>query len=113
MAKKRNMLLAPFIQALRTEGWTQRYDSKGGGCRTVEFYKFFGQREVQVQLWGNGMHRATNMLYSDRAKTRGRMCTMPTSFMRDIKEMWNAVDWERRRKDHPPVTVANVRGCNA
>lgn len=100
------MTMVPFFRALRSEGWTLRYDSVAGGCRTVEFYKFFGQREVQVQLWASGRHRATHMLYSDRAKRRGRMSTSPTTFM-DVPAMWEAVRHERQRTDHPPEYVGD------
>lgn len=98
----RNMRCAPFIAALREADWKLRYDSKAGGVRTVEFYKFFGQREVNVQLWGDGKHRASNMIYSDRAKRSGRASTNPTEFQ-SIDGMWQAIMAERFRSDHPPA----------
>lgn len=99
---KRNMLLAPFIRALKAEGWKQRYDSRSRrNGRIVEFFKFFGQREVQVQLWDDGLFRATHMLYKDKAKRRGEMNTSPTLF-HDVTSMWRAAEYETRRP-HPLV----------
>lgn len=98
---KRNMLLAPFIRSLRTAGWTLRYDSRSKhNGRIAEYHKFFGRRDVQVQLWDDGTFRATHMLYSDTARRRGRMSTAPTYF-KTLPEMWTSVDHERTRKDHP------------
>lgn len=98
--RERNMILAPFIRVLRKEGWERRYDSVAGGGRCVEFFKFFGRREVQVQLHDDGLFRATHMLYSDAAKRLGTMSTSPTIF-RCIPGMWQAVKHERTRTDHP------------
>jgi len=99
---KRDMQLAPFIRALNAKGWKQRYDSRSRhNGRVVEFFKFFGQREVQVQLWDDGTRRATHMLYSDKAKRLGRMTTTPTHF-RDVTSMWEAVRIERSRMDQKP-----------
>ena len=99
----RNMLLAPFIGSLNADGgWIKRYDSRSRhNGRVVEFFKFYGPREVQVQLWDSGLFRATHMLYSDKAKRRGRMSTSPTEF-KTVVTMWSAIEHERTRKDHPP-----------
>ena len=105
----RNMLLAPFIKALNAKDWKLRYDSVAGGGRTVEFFKFFGRREVIVQLHDDGLFRATHMLYSDHELRRGRMSTPPTIF-KSIDGMWLAVLRERERKDHPPIPVVRKRG---
>ena len=98
---RRDMRCAKFIRELNRDGWTLDYDSRAGGCRTVQFSKFFGQRQVEVQLWEDGGHRATHMLYRDRAKRMGRMTTPPTNF-RDIDGMWRAVKYERTRTDQKP-----------
>ena len=108
---KRNMVLAPFIRALRAAGWQLRYDTRSKiNGRIAEYHHFFGRRDVQVQLWEDGMFRATHMLYSDAAKQRGRMSTSPTMF-KTVPEMWLAVEKERTRKDHPPTRTVD-RGAN-
>lgn len=58
------------------------------------------KRKVEVQLWGKGQHRATNMLFSDKARTMGRMSTQPTYFC-TAEEMCKAIDREIHRGDHP------------
>jgi hypothetical protein len=105
--KQRNMLLVPFIRALRRDDWKLRYDTVAGGGRCVEFFKFYGQREVQVQLHDDGLFRATHMLYSDRAKRRGRMSTSPTTF-HTPGGMWCAIKIELERTDHPPITASRA-----
>lgn len=110
-SRGRNMRLAPFIRSLRQAGWALRYDTAAGGGRTVEFHKFFGRRDIRVQLNNTGPHTASHMRYFDTARTRGIENTSPTPFETG-PGMWIAVEHERTRKDHPPTTGTARRILN-
>jgi hypothetical protein len=47
---------------LRKEGFKQTYFSRGGGVSTRIFEKQVGDRKIDIQLWGDGNHRASHML---------------------------------------------------
>lgn len=98
------MSLRAFIGSLRRMGFTKDYDSRAGGVRCAQFSKFYGQRRVEVQLWGDGKHRATNMIYTDKKKRCGRMSTTPTEF-NTVTGMAHAIVREQSREDHPPIEV--------
>lgn len=61
------------------------------------FFKIVGNRRIDVQLWKDGNHRASNALLG---KAGGwRWSTLPTDFRR-FTEMEPAIERERTRTDH-------------
>lgn len=52
-------------------------------------------RRVEVQLWGDGKHRAAHWI-------GGRMATEPTEFA-DVPSMHDAITHEETRTDHPSL----------
>src|SRR5258708_6351341 len=88
------MNIRPYAVVLRPQGFIKSYESRAGGLRIVCFEHLFGNRMVEVQLWGDGKHRASHFL-------KGRMSTIPTYF-HPPAEMQEAIQQELTRKDHPP-----------
>ncbi len=63
-------------------------------------------REIEVQLWSDGEHRASHWIAHDVRGVDGEvhhfrhMITTPTGFA-DVEEMLVAIEHERARTDHP------------
>lgn len=56
--------------------------------------KTVGDRDIEIQLWRDGGHRASHFL-------NGRMSTYPSPFG-NVAEMERAIQIEMTRTDHPP-----------
>lgn len=97
------MSLRAFIGSLHRMGFAKDYDTKAGGERTVQFSKDHGNRHLEVQLSGDGKHRATHLL-------NGRMSTHPTEF-NTVTGMAHAIVREQCRTDHPPAGGHNGYAC--
>lgn len=91
--------LRPYISTLKFMGFTQDYDSRAGGSRTVQFSRVTGRRRVEVQLFEGGAHRASHMYYRDDACNYGRMTTYPTPFSSGAG-MLSAIAHEMTRTDN-------------
>lgn len=88
----RHIGIRPFTDALRIIGFTKIWDSRAGGQRTIQYRKHIQDRDLIVQLWGDGNHRITHEL---------RECsdTTPTDF-RTLPQMHRAITRESTRKDN-------------
>lgn len=86
--------LAPFFAELRRLGFKREAPRQ----RLLATYvRTEGRRQIDVQLWYDGMFRASHML-------DGRMCTYSTPFV-DLQSMRAAILHERTRQDHPPAEM--------
>lgn len=101
----------PFIiRALRKHGFI-----RDGGPKQdpLIFKKRIGEREVEVQLWGDGYHRASHMVFRPlpNGVEGGRMSTPPTDFG-TVVTLFHAIGIELTREDHPPEGEAHssIRG---
>lgn len=100
--------LRPFIMALRTLGFERDFDSRAGGARIVQFKRAFGQRDVEVQLFDDGRHRASHMVFSDPERFRGLMDTLPTDFS-DGAGLLDAIICEASRPDNAKAAAQTAR----
>lgn len=100
--------LRPFIMALRTLGFARDFDTKAGGGRIVQFKRAFGQRDVEVQLFDDGRHRASHMVFSDPKRYRGLMDTLPTEFS-DGAGLLDAIICEATRTDNAKLAAQTTR----
>ena len=70
-----------YCAALRMDGFTLQFRDRSGGTTVTQFAKRIGNRQVKVQLWANGGHRASHGTYK---RINGCDClsetTMPTDF---------------------------------
>jgi hypothetical protein len=80
----------PFVRELEAQGFVRDGNSRD----PLMLVKTVGEREVTVQLWKDGKHRASHML-------GGRGSTRPTEFW-SVEGMKAAVERELIRTDHPP-----------
>lgn len=91
------MNVRPFLDALRKAGFvgfTKSYSHQEDGKRVlVEYECQLGLREMDVQFWEDGCHRASHMLL-------GCSDTTPTVFYTP-EECVAAVTRELTRLDHP------------
>jgi hypothetical protein len=85
--------IKPYSTVLRALGYTKEHDSRAGGIRTVIFARISGDRKIEIQLWGDGQHRASHFL-------NGIMSTPPTEF-KTVGDMCCAICKELTRVDHP------------
>lgn len=79
----------PFALKLRALG----FDREDNDRDPLTYRKKIGDRFVNVQLWKDGRHRASNYLIG-RGET-----TLPTNFT-TIEGMLIAIETETSRKDH-------------
>jgi hypothetical protein len=87
------MNVRPFHRILRQDGFILDYDSRAGGIRVIEWIKQINfVRQIRVQLWGDGQHRATHSI-------SGNENTHPTYFT-DIFGMRSAIETESIRQDN-------------
>ena len=90
--------IRPFTNELRKQGFQLDYRDRSGGTTVTEFKMRKGDREVRVQFWADGKHRASHGTY--RTLKNGvegyRETTMPTNF-RTVPEMLKAVEREWTR----------------
>jgi hypothetical protein len=77
---------------LRRSGFVPDWDSVAGGERCWQWSRTIGDRQVTVQLWGDGNHRATHGI-------RGSEDTLPTEF-KDTTGMMDAISHEWHRADN-------------
>lgn len=85
-----------FYKVLRQMGFKRKY--RGYGLSSPHVYeKEFSDRTVDVQLWVDGKHRASNMHDTPYGK-RGQMDTYPTDF-KTVDGMIRAIEFEASRKD--------------
>jgi len=77
---------------LRKLGFKRTYFSRAGGCSTAIYKKELSDRVIDVQLWGDGKHRATHWV-------RGGQNTHPTDFV-TIEQMVDAIEHESTRRDN-------------
>lgn len=83
---------ARFAPLLRRAGFRKEYDSRSGGCRTVEWTRQEPDgRLLNCQLWADGGHRVSHSWI-------GCSDTLPTSF-RTEKGLADAIERERTRID--------------
>lgn len=90
---ERDTRLLPFCRELKRLGFQR--DPKWRHLRNPLLYvKVVGPRELDVQLWRDGRHRASHSL-------NGRMSTYPTEFAK-VAQVRAAVYRELTRLDHTP-----------
>ncbi len=92
---------------LRGLGFSIEWNSVAGGCRCTQFIKQMdNRRQVQVQIWATGSHRASHSFH-------GCSDTKPTDFQ-DVAGMIHAINHEAKRTDgkYSPVgsCVADSKG---
>jgi hypothetical protein len=103
--------LKPFQQALRKLGFRRIVNYRSTINPDVQIYSqdFPNERvKVEVQLWGNGQHRASHWHPSTFAPGFTQMDTTPTDF-HTVKGMQRAITHERTRyfklKRNPTVII--------
>lgn len=102
-APQRHNLRIPFATKLKAMGFIRIGNDKD----PIVYGKLEGRRRIEVSLWKDGQHRATNYL-------RGTRSTVPSLFT-TIAGMHDAIAHERTRSDHvdaaPPLfnTIATRR----
>jgi hypothetical protein len=81
-----------IFAALRALGFERSYVSRAGGAKLVVYDKDIdGRRTVDVQLWGDGMMRASSSF-------KGCSDTAPTEFT-DLPSLRTAIEHESTRMD--------------
>lgn len=94
-----------IIRALRKHGF-----ARDGGPKQepLVFKKRLGDREVEVQLWGDGYHRVSHMVFKPHPSglEGGRMSTPPTEFG-TVVTLFHAIGIELTRDDQPPEGEAH------
>ena len=88
-----------FSTELRKMGFKKDYESTAGGemCRIYE-KQIDGRRRVNIQLWGDGGHRASHSI-------DGCESTLPSSF-ENINQMRVAIEHESQRMDNRKLLSA-------
>jgi hypothetical protein len=101
---------ATFAPHLRRLGFRKDYSSRAGGerCDIWERWEPIDEhgfcRQISVQLWEGGGHRASHMVYTDPDTRRlGRGTTHPTEFT-DEYSLIVAVKFEATRMDNKRYT---------
>lgn len=93
--------IRPYTNILRKQtGWIFDGDSRAGGTRIVVFKKEFTDRTLEVQLWGDGVHRIAiwhkNIHSTIKSESHGRHNMVPVSF-RTPEEMLIVVESQLSR----------------
>ncbi len=88
-----------MIASLRRAGFERAWRSAARSCYVLRI----GARSLEVQLWDDGRHRASHMLWRPLPDggEGGRMSTFPTDFT-TLEAMWRAIFREVTRTDHLP-----------
>jgi|SRR5882724_49108 len=92
------MTIRPFTSVLRKQGFEFCWCDRSGGCKTTQFAKREGDRELHVQFWGDGPHRVSHGTYGQHGL---RETTEPTSFS-TVAEMLLALKLEWARPSREP-----------
>lgn len=98
----RDMSRTPFTRYLAKLGFKRVDSTKDPLIYEMADWGTRGRR-VDVQLWRDGGHRASNVIGTD--ETHWRESTVPTNFS-TVAEMDDAIAHEWTRKDHPPLDKA-------
>lgn len=92
------MTLRPFTTVLRKQGFEFHFRDRSGGNSCTQFTKRQGDRQLRVQLWGDGKHRVSHGIYGKHGL---RETTLPTDFS-TVAEMIAAIEHEWTRPTTEP-----------
>ena len=93
-----------LAHALRREGFVR----DGADRDPLLYVARIDGRQVDVQLWSDGKHRASNALRVEGDDNCWRWSTPPTPF-ETLDEMRAALEHEWKRMDHPPAPGVEYR----
>jgi hypothetical protein len=90
-----------FTTTLKKLEFVEIRDIRGGGIRVRTYRKRLKDRDVEVELWGDGNHRATHSVH-------GCSDTFPTDFFTP-PQMLEAIEKESTRTDNKWLGEDNLK----